>query len=110
MKNTTNSVIETIAQKKAMLEMLEYVLQDIEYRENSILIQYKANGETQRTDENGNLLYLDENDNKTTEVTDKPAMRTIYEDVKSDPSELGDYDKPRYEALLKIKEAVIALV
>ena len=110
MKNTKISVSETIAQKKAMLEMLENVIQDIEYRENAILTDYKAVGEEQRKDSDGNLLYLDEDGNKTTEVTDKPSMRTIYEDVKRDPSELGEYDKPRYEALMKIKDAVLALI
>lgn len=110
MKNTKISVSETIAQKKAMLEMLENVIQDIEYRENAILTDYKAVGEEQRKDNDGNLLYLDENGERTTEVTDKPAMRTIYEDVKRDPSELGEYDKPRYEAIMKIKDAVLALI
>lgn len=110
MKNTKISVTETIAQKKAMLEMLENVIQDIEYRENAILTDYKAVGEEQRKDNDGNLLYLDENGERTTEVTDKPAMRTIYEDVKRDPSELGEYDKPRYEAIMKIKDAVLALI
>lgn len=110
MKNTKITVSETIAQKKAMLEMLENVITDIEYRENSILTSFEPVGEEQRKDSDGNLLYLDENDERTTEVTDKPAMRTIYEDVKRDPSELGEYDKPRYEAIMKIKDAVLALI
>lgn len=110
MKNTKISVSETIAQKKAMLEMLENVITDIEYRENSILTNYEPVGEEQRKDNDGNLLYLDENGEKTTDVTDKPAMRTIYKDVKRDPSELDDYDRPRYEAIMKIKEAVMALI
>lgn len=110
MKNTKITVSETIAQKKAMLEMLENVITDIEYRENSILTQFEADGEEQRKDSDGNLLYLDEDGNKTTEVTDKPAMRTVYKNVKRDPSELDEYDKPRYEAIVKIKEAVMALI
>ena len=110
MKNTTINATETIEQKKAMLEMLESILKDIEYRENGILLQYKAVGEEQRTDENGNLLYLDENGKKTTDVTNTPAMRTVYEDVKRDPSELDKYDKLNYEAIQKIKEAVTALI
>lgn len=110
MKTTKISVSETIAQKKAMLEMLENVITDIEYRENCILTSYEPVGEEQRKDSDGNLLYLDENDERTTEVTDKPAMRTVYKDVKIDPSELDEYDKRRYEAIMKIKDAVLALI
>ena len=110
MKNNTNNFKATIEEKKAMLDMLQYVIEDIEYRENGILDQFVENGEEQRTDKDGNLLYLDENGEKTTEVTDKPYMRTLYETVRRDPSELDDYDLPKYQALMKIKNAVLALI
>ena len=110
MKNNTNNFKATIEEKKAMLDMLQYVIEDIEYRENGILDRFVENGEEQRTDKYGNLLYLDENGEKTTEVTDKPCMRTIYETVRRDPSELDEYDMPKYQALMKIKNAVLALI
>ena len=110
MKNNTNNFKATIEEKKAMLDMLQYVIEDIEYRENGILDHFVENGEEQRTDKDGNLLYLDENGEKTTEVTDKPYMRTLYETVRRDPSELDEYDMPKYQALMKIKNAVLALI
>lgn len=110
MKNNTNNFKATIEEKKAMLDMLQYVIEDIEYRENGILTTYKEVGEEQRKDSDGNLLYLDENNERTTEVTDKPCMKTNYETVKRDPSELDEYDLPKYQALMKIKNAVLALI
>jgi hypothetical protein len=110
MKNNVNNFKATIEEKKAMLDMLQYVIEDIEYRENGILDHFVENGEEQRTDKDGNPLYLDENGEKTTEVTDKPYMRTLYETVRRDPSELDEYDLPKYQALMKIKNAVLALI
>lgn len=110
MKTNTNNFKATIEEKKAMLDMLQYVIEDIEYRENGILDNFVADGEEQRKDENGCLLYLDEDGNKTTEITDKPYMRTLYKTVRRDPSELDDYDLPKYQALMKIKNAVLALI
>ena len=110
MKNNTNNFKATIEEKKAMLDMLQNVIEDIEYRENAILDHFVENGEEQRKDSDGNLLYLDENDKKTTEVTDKPYMRTIYETVRRDPVELDEYDMLRYQAIMKIKNAVLALI
>lgn len=110
MKNNVNNFKATIEEKKAMLDMLQYVIEDIEYRENGILQTYKEVGEEQRKDSDGNLLYLDENNERTTEVTDKPCMKTKYETIKRDPSELDEYDMPKYQALMKIKNAVLALI
>lgn len=108
MKNTTNYK-EIFAQKKAMMRELEDVLTDIEYREQSLLRDYREVGEVQRTDSDGNLLYLDENDNRTTEVTDKPLMKTEYEDYMREPSQLDEEDRARFEALQKIKDTILAL-
>ena len=110
MKNNVNNFKATIEEKKAMLDMLQYVIEDIEYRENGILDHFVENGEEQRKDSDGNLLYLDENGDKTTEVTDKPYMRTTYETIRRDPSELDEYELPKYQALMKIKNAVLALI
>ena len=108
MKNAANYK-EIFAQKKAMMEELEDVLSDIEYREKSILRTYVETGEEQRKDGDGNLLYLDENGERTIEVTDKPCMKTVYVDTMLDPSQLDEYTKPKYEAIQKVKEAVLAL-
>jgi len=110
MKNNTNNFKATIEEKKAMLDMLQNVIEDIEYRENAILETYKEVGFEQRKDKDGNLLYLDENGERTTEVTDNLCMKTKYETVKRDPSELDEYDLPKYQALMKIKNAVLALI
>ncbi len=50
MKTNVNNFKATIEEKKAMLDMLQYVIEDIEYRENAILDHYKENGEEQRKD------------------------------------------------------------
>lgn len=108
MKNTTNYK-ELFAQKKALMEVLEDVLTDIEYRETSILRTYKEVGEEQRTDKDGNKLYLDEYGERTTEVTEQPCMKPVYDEVMQDPAELDERDKAKYDALMKIKDAVLAL-
>ena len=110
MKNTSaTNYKEVFAKKKAMMDVLEDVLTDVEYRETSILRDYKEVGEEQRKDNDGNLLYLDPDGNRTTEVTDTPCMRPVYDDVMRDPSELDERDKVRYDAIQKIKEAILAL-
>ena len=108
MKNTTNYK-EIFAQKKALMDAIEDILGDIEYRESSILIDYVEDGEEQRTDKDGNLLYLDENGERTTEVTEHSCMKTLYKEVQIDPSQLDERDRARYEAIQKIKEAILAL-
>lgn len=108
MKNTTNYK-EIFAQKKALMEALEETLTDIEYREKSILRIYKEVGEEQKTDKDGNKLYLDEYGERTTEVTDQPCMKAVYDEVMLDVSELDERDKARYDAIQKIKEAILAL-
>lgn len=108
MKNTKNYK-ELFAEKKALMDVLEDVLGDLEYRETSILRDYVENGQEPKTDSEGNPLYKDEYGETTTEVTDTPIMRTLYKDVKRDPSELDDRDKARYEAIQKIKDAILAL-
>ena len=108
MKNTKNYK-EVFAEKKALLDIIEEVLSDIEYRETSILRDYVENGQEQKTDSEGRPLYKDEYGEKTTEVTDTPIMRTLYKDVQRDPSELDDRDRARYEAIQKIKDAILAL-
>lgn len=108
MKNTPNYK-ELFAQKKALMDAIEDVLSDIEYRETSILRTYTEDGEEQKTDKDGNKLYLDEYGERTTEVTDQPCMKTTYKEVMQDPSELDERDKAKYEAIQKIKEAILAL-
>lgn len=108
MKNTTNYK-EIFAQKKALMEVIEDVLTDIEYRETSILRTYKEVGEEQRTDKDGNKLYLDEYGERTTEVTDQPCMKAVYDEVMQDVSELDERDKAKYDAIQKIKETILAL-
>lgn len=108
MKNTKNYK-EIFAEKKAMMDVIEDVLTDIEYRETSILRTYKEVGEEQRTDKDGNKLYLDEYGERTTEVTDQPCMKSVYDEVMQDVSELDERDKAKYDAIQKIKEAILAL-
>lgn len=110
MKTNTTNLEEMFAMKKAMLDEVENLLREVGYREDGILTTYEEDGEEQRTDRDGNLLYLDENGKSTTEVTDRPYMRTIYKDVKKKPSELDEYNKPKYEALQKIRETLVSLV
>ena len=110
MKNTSaTNYKEIFAQKKALMDVIEDVLTDIEYRETALLRDYKSVGEEQRTDNDGNKLYLYENGERTTEVTEHPCMRTIYDDVMRDVSELDERDKAKYDAIQKIKEAILAL-
>lgn len=108
MKNTKNYK-ELFAEKKALMDVIEDVLSDIEYRETSILRTYKEVGEEQRIDKDGNKLYLDENGERTTEVTDTPCMKTVYDEVMQDVDSLDERDKAKYDAIQKIKEAILAL-
>lgn len=108
MKNVVNYK-EVFAQKKALMDVIEDVLSDIEYRETSILRNYVEDGQEQKTDSEGKPLYKDEYGQTTTEVTDTPIMRTTYKEVQLDPLQLDERDKAKYDALQKIKEAILAL-
>ena len=108
MKNTTNYK-EIFAQKKALMDVIEDVLSDIDYRETSILRDYVQDGQEPKTDSEGRPLYKDEYGEQTTEITDTPIMRNLYKEVQKDPSELDERDKARYDAIQKIKEAILAL-
>ena len=101
---------EMFEMKKAMMDELENILKELGYRESGLLTTYEEDGEEQRTDRDGNLLYLDENGEKTTEVTDRPYMRTTYKDIKVKPEDLCEYDARRYKAIQQIKDALMALV
>ncbi len=108
MKNTKDYK-EIFAQKKALLDVIEDVLSDIEYRETNLLRDYVADGQEPKTDSEGRPLYKDEYGEKTTEVTDTPIMRTLYKEVQKDLSQLDESEKARYDALQKIKETILAL-
>ena len=110
MKNTNaTNYKELFAQKKALMDVIEDVLSDIDYRETSLLRDYVEDGQEPKTDNEGRPLYKDEYGEKTTEVTDTPIMRTLYKEVQKDPSQLDERDKARYDAIQKIKEAILAL-
>ena len=104
------TIEETIRTKKALMDVLEDVLEDINYREKSLLRDYVADGEEQRTDSEGHPLYLDEYGERTTEVTEQPVMKTIYKDIQRKPEDLEDRDKAKYEAIQIIKEKILELV
>jgi hypothetical protein len=108
MKNTTNYK-ELFNAKKAVMDVLEDILTDIDRQQNYLLSDWKAVGEEQRKDDDGNLLYVDEDGNRTTEVTDKPYMKTLYEDVTITYDELSDYSKAKYDAYEKIKSELMKL-
>ena len=101
---------ELFATKKALMEVVENSLRDLDYRENALLSTYVADGEEQRKDADGNLLYLDDEGNRTTEETDKPCMRTVYKDRMREVDELSTEEKAKYDAIQKIRDLLVGLV
>ena len=108
MKNTKDFV-QVVAEKKATLEVLEELMERLNSEENYVWIDYRCTGEVQREDSDGNLLYIDENGNRTTEVTSTPCMKSRYEDVKKTDGELTDRDRAKLAAIEKIRETLAAL-
>ena len=108
MKNTTN-YSALFAQKRELMDILDDIMRDLDYKEESTLRTYDEDGEEQSTDRDGNLLYRDENGDRTTEVTGEPIMKTKYKERMLTYNELSDRDKAKYDAIQTIKEALLKL-
>ena len=96
-----------IMEKKATLDILDTLMSSLSYEEERVLFEYDKVGEEQRTDDDGNLLYIDKDGNKTTEVTDTPAMRNVYGDVKKE--KLDERDTAKLSAINKIRDTLASL-
>lgn len=101
---------ELFEMKKAIMDEVEDQLKELGYREKALLTDWVENGEEQRYDKDGNALYLDENGERTIDVTDKPCMRTVYVEKMKKPEELEGHELVQYKAIQQVREALIALV
>ena len=111
MKNTKTTIEQQIENKMAVLDVLKDVLGDIEYRESGLLREFKYTGrDEQRTDRDGNLLYIDDEGNKTTEVTDKPYMKEIWDNFERPVEDLEGRDLAKYNALQEIKANLLKMM
>ena len=84
-------------------------MKDLDWKEENTLRTYVEDGEEQRKDSDGNLLYLDENNERTTEITEHPAMRTKYTERMRTVEELSSTELARYNAIQTIKETLLKL-
>lgn len=109
MKNNTTNYKELFNQKKAVMDVLEDILTDIDRQQSYLTTDYRAVGEEQSTDKDGNLLYRDSDGNRTTEVTDEPIMKIRYEDITITYEVMSDYSKAKYDAYEKIKSELMKL-
>ena len=108
MKNTTDYK-ELFNAKKALMDVLEDILSDIDRQQGYLTTDYQAVGVEQSKDSDGNLLYQDEDGKRTTEVTDEPIMKTIYKDITVSYEEMSDYSKAKFDAYEKIKTELLKL-
>ena len=97
----------TVQEKMALLEALENIMEVLDREQNYITHAWRDTGETkQATDWHDNLLWLDENGEKTTENTGTPKMIPVTEEYNRDFSELEDYEQRKYTAYETIRKAL----
>lgn len=100
---------EQLMEKKAMLALVESLMETLNSKEEYYLMEYVETGkEHQRKDWSGNLLWKDENGERTTEETDTPYMEKEYEYVMK--KSLDDEDKAYQSAIETIRETLASLV
>lgn len=100
---------EQIMEKKAMLALVESLMETLNSKEEYYLMEYVETGkEHQRKDWNGNLLWKDANGERTTEETDTPYMEKEYEYVMKET--LDDEDKAYQSAIETIRDTLASLV
>lgn len=108
MKNTKDFT-QIVAEKKATLEVLEALMEKLTYEEEYVLFEYKKVGEEPWLDDFGNQMYYDEDGKRTSTITDTPAMRGKYENVRKSDDEMTDRDKAKLSAIEKIRETLASL-
>ena len=107
-KNATKNYKELITEKKAMMEVIDKVMDELESYEHYYLCEPVKTAEYQAKDYNGNLLYRDADGKRTTEVTDTPIMG--YDLEYRLPENMDDFTKARVDALEKVRECLSELI
>lgn len=100
---------EIVREKKAMLSLVESLLESLNSKEEYYLKEYVDTGkEHQRKDWNGNLLWKDANGNRTTEDTGIPYMEKEYKYVMK--QHLDDEDKAYQSAIEHLRDTLASLI
>ena len=107
-KNATKNYKDIIIEKKAMIELVDRCLSELDSFEKYSLCDMVKTGEHQMKDWGGNLLYKDEDGNRTTEVTGVPLMETDY-DYRL-PANMDEDMKAKYNALNKLRDILADLI
>ena len=107
-KNATKNYKDIITEKKAMVELVERCLSELDSFEKYTLCDMVKIGEHHATDWHGNLLYKNEDGERTTEVTDAPIMETDY-DYRL-PAEMDESMQAKYNALNKLRDILADLI
>lgn len=107
-KNTSKNYKELITEKKAMMEVIDKVMDELESYERYYLCESVKTAEYQAKDYDGNLLYRDANGKRTTEVTDTPIMD--YDLEYKLPDDMDDFTRARVDALEKVRECLSELI
>lgn len=107
-KNTNKNYKELITAKKAMMEVIDKVMDELESYERYYLCESIKTNEYQAKDFDGNLLYRDANGKRTTEVTDTPIMD--YDLEYRLPADMDDFTRARVDALEKVRECLSELI
>lgn len=99
---------ETIVlEKKATLDILERLMKELSSIEEYRLLEYVEDGEEQKKDWDGNLLYRDGEGNSTTEDTGNPIMKTKYKQVRK--TDLDKEDEAYISSLELVRETLANL-
>lgn len=105
----TKTFDEVVKEKKATLDILEELMDKLNWLEEYKLTRNEETGEEQGKDYDGNLLWLDENGTRTKEETDTPYMRTTYKTVRLKEEEMDDTEKAYAAALERIRDTLASL-
>ncbi len=110
MKNETleRNYKNIIAEKKAMMEVIERLLDELESIERYQICEQIKVGEHQDTDWHGNLMYLDEDGKRTEEVTDIPYMVSDYE--YRIPDSIDETTSAKYKAVCTLRDTLAKMI
>lgn len=107
-KNTPKNYKDIITEKKAMIELVDRCLSELDNFEKYTLCDMVKIGEHHMKDWDGNLLYKDEDGKRTTEVTDTPMMETDY-DYRL-PADMDEETQAKYNAMNKLRDILADLI
>ena len=112
MKKTTDFTM-VVMEKREMLDVLQECMELLDRIDNETRLEWRTTGEqeqmTRWNDDIGESapVYIDEDGNRTFEVTDKPYMTDCYDNLPK--LKLEPRDEAKINAIARVRETIASL-